>query len=107
MPTLTATAITDKQIRDLRAEAVKAGDWRQVDVCNVALGKRPQPTTARVRGMTPAKARATCAKVISYAQGEAAHMGITTRPHATKKTPPAQLEREIAEAFAKKARASR
>jgi hypothetical protein len=51
--------------------------------------------------MTRAKARSACAKVISYAQGEAGPGGTTARRHATKKKSPTQLDREIAEALAR------
>lgn len=109
MPALTAASVTDKQIRDLRAEAVQAGDWRQVDLCDVALGIRPQHTAtdrgslkdSSGRSITRSKARSACAKVISYAQGEAGHESAPSRHHATKKKSPAQLQREIDEALAK------
>lgn len=105
-----AAAITDQQIRTLRTEAVTAGDWRQVDICDVALGIRPQHTAtdrgsikdSSGRSMTRTKARAACAKVISYAQGEAEHGAAPSRHHATQKKSPAQLEREIAKALASK-----
>ena len=108
MSALTAATVTDQQIRDLRAEAVQAGDWRQVDVCDVALGKRPQHTAtgrgsikdSSGRSMTRAKARSACSRVISYTQGEAGHGAAPSRHHATKKSP-AQLQREINEELAK------
>lgn len=104
MPALTAASVTDKQIQDLRAEAVQVGDWRQVDLCDVALGIRPQHTAtdrgsikdSSGRSITRAKARSACAKVISYAQSEAGHGASPSRHHATKKSP-AQLQREINE----------
>jgi hypothetical protein len=109
MPALTAASVTDKQIRDLRAEAVQTGDWRQVDLCDVALGIRPQHTAtdrgsikdSSGRSITRAKARSACAKVISYAQGEAGHRAAPSRHHATKKTP-TQLQREIDETLTPK-----
>lgn len=96
MPT---AAVTDQQLRALRTEAVRAGDYRQVDICDVALGVRPQHTAtdrgsikdSRGKSMTRAKARSVCAEVISYAQAEARH----ARHHTTMKRP-AQLDREIA-----------
>ncbi len=56
-------AITDEQIRGLRAEAAEAGDLLQVGICDIALyGK-----------IARASARAECARVIAEAQAQDAH----------------------------------
>jgi hypothetical protein len=49
--------VTDEQIEALRAEAGQHGDLAQVDLCDKALAG-------------DAEARARCAAVIAYAQGE-------------------------------------
>ena len=72
--------ITNKQIKALREEAMAAGDYRQVDLCDVALN--PHETADQQTGeplvdsdgnpITRGLARAKCAAVIAYEQGEAA-----------------------------------
>jgi hypothetical protein len=42
---LTAETITNAQIRALRTEAEKAGDYAQVDICDRALSCRAAPFT--------------------------------------------------------------
>jgi hypothetical protein len=75
----TADNITNQQIKALREEAMAAGDYRQVAICDVALN--PLETADPLTGeplvdsdgnpITRGLARAKCAAVIAYAQGEA------------------------------------
>lgn len=68
--------ITDQQIKQLREEAMAAGDYRQVDVCYVALASREDhddQTAETLLGpdgepMTRTEARAECARVIADAK---------------------------------------
>ena len=66
--------ITDKQIESLRTEALIAGDYRMVDVCDVALASREDANddgTPLVDSdgnpTTRTAARAECARVIADA----------------------------------------
>lgn len=75
--TTTSATITDRQIRKLRAEAEAAGDYAQIDVCDVALAEHE---TADSEGndltgpdrapMTRTEARALCARAISHAEAQ-------------------------------------
>ena len=65
--------VTDRQIRELRSEAIEAGDLLQAACCEIALGTfedgpTPEPGTpyaeARQRWRTAASARRECARVI-------------------------------------------
>ena len=53
--------VTTRQIRDLLAEAGRAGDLDQVYLCRVALGEEGDA------GLTRDAARAECARVIANA----------------------------------------
>ncbi len=57
---ITADTITTTQIRQLRDEAVAAGDDRQVEYCDVALARWETPARRSV-------ARQVCADAISSA----------------------------------------
>lgn len=69
--------ITIDQIKSLRAEASRAGDYLQAAICCVALdqpvddisGALDADETERVATMTRADARAECARVIAEGQG--------------------------------------
>lgn len=75
--TQTNTGITNKQILALRTEALIAGDYRQVDICDVALAAHE---TATEQGedltgpdgepMTRSEARDLCADVIASAEAQ-------------------------------------
>lgn len=73
------TTITDSQIRALRTEAAEAGDFEQVEICNVVLEGAALPESqvreAAGRTWTRAEARAECERVIrgAQAQGKGAH----------------------------------
>jgi len=56
----TIDTITDEQILQLRAEAIRAGDFMQVSICNIAL---TSPSDVRV-------ARVECARVIGDAEAQ-------------------------------------
>jgi hypothetical protein len=76
----TNITVTDAQIEALRNEAGQAGDLVQVAICYRALGvgdgqdyaSLPLDASKRdaVDAMTVTQARAKCAEVIIYAQGE-------------------------------------
>lgn len=72
-----ATNITDRQIRTLRAEAEAAGDYAQIDVCDVALAAHETPdaegndlTGPDRAPMTRSEARALCARAVAYAEAQ-------------------------------------
>lgn len=65
-------AITNEQIRTLRSEAMAAGDYRQVDVCDVALAPLESANTDGTplvdsdgNPTTRTEARAECERVIA------------------------------------------
>jgi len=74
----TIKTITNKQIKQLREEALAASDYRQVDICDVALANREdhnEQTAELLVGpddepMTRTEARAECARVIADAEAQ-------------------------------------
>ena len=72
--TITAETITTAQIRALRTEAAAAGDFEQVEICDVALSRAPVRTLS-VIGADGARVdveedcRELCADAINAGQG--------------------------------------
>lgn len=69
--TITADTITDKQIRQLREEALAAGDYKQVDLCNRALADDTIDQDGNLIAfaeMSAEAAREKCADAIDAAQ---------------------------------------
>lgn len=72
----TADTITDRQIRALREEALAAGDYHQVDLCQRALVRDTIDTIDQdgnpiaLADVTQERARAECAKVIADAEAQ-------------------------------------
>ena len=69
-------AVSDDQIRLLRADAVAAGDYAQADICDRALVADDATTDQdgnpiACSDWTQADARASCAAVIGYAAARA------------------------------------
>jgi hypothetical protein len=65
------TTITDKQIRQLREEALACGDYRQVDVCNRALATDTVDQDGHeiaFASWTQEEARTACAEAIHAAE---------------------------------------
>ena len=72
--TLTAETITTAQIKALRSEAMAAGDYAQVDICDRALAADDSTTdqdgnTVARADLSREDARAECADAISAGQG--------------------------------------
>ena len=63
------STITDDQIAALRAEAASAGDHAMVAICRVALHDETDELP-RAGCVTPAAARAECARVIADAHAQ-------------------------------------
>lgn len=116
---LTRNTITVKQIKALRNDALEAGDYRQVDWCDIALAAH-EHSDSEGNGLispsgvqtTRSMARKICADVINAAAGED-DLGSKSMAHATKgvharriaqenadvshgKKSPSQLKHEIA-----------
>lgn len=77
--TTTIDNVTDAQIEDLRREARMAGDYLQVAICNIVLGKesdweRWAPTDAegrrQVESMTRDEALQACVDAITDAEAQ-------------------------------------
>lgn len=73
---VTAETITARQIKALRDDALAAGDYMMVDVCDRALTPDSDTTDqdgneAALSDWTQGEARAECASAISDAQAQA------------------------------------
>jgi hypothetical protein len=68
------TEVTDTDIRALLTEAGEAGDWKQVILCRIALGRDPEPQDAEERqyayGWDRRTARELCEEAISDARAQ-------------------------------------
>lgn len=62
----TVDTITDEQIEALRSEAATAGDTRQVQICDAALGLEPDYSLIIEHG----RAREMCARAIAAAEAQ-------------------------------------
>ena len=63
--------ITDEQIEALRTEAASAGDDRQVQICDAALGLEPDYSRGRACLLIEqGRARELCARAISAAEAQ-------------------------------------
>jgi len=78
MSMTTPETITTRQIRSLRDEALAAGDYAQVDICDVALAAHETADAegGELRGpdgevWTRSEARTECARVIADAEAQA------------------------------------